>query len=131
RYYNMYVEGAGAHYGIRLGDEQGEFTVYRHGDTFAVFSAAGSGTVALEDVIAHAGEDAHDAGRMTAPMPGKVIALLARAGEAVTKGQPLVVMEAMKMEHTITAPADGTVHELLYAAGDQVSEGAELVRFAS
>jgi len=61
-------------------------------------------------------------------MPGKVIALLARSGEAVKKGQALAVMEAMKMEHTITAPCDGTVVELLYAVGDQVLEGEELLR---
>jgi len=57
-----------------------------------------------------------------------VIALLARSGESVKKGQPLAVMEAMKMEHTITAPCDGTVAELLYAVGDQVLEGEELLR---
>ena len=48
-----------------------------------------------------------------------------KAGDAVTKGQALAVMEAMKMEHTIAAPADGVVAELLYAPGDQVTEGAE------
>jgi 3-methylcrotonyl-CoA carboxylase alpha subunit len=61
-------------------------------------------------------------------MPGKVISLLVAAGTAVTKGQPLAVMEAMKMEHTLAAPRDGTVAELLYAVGDQVAEGAELLR---
>ena len=50
-----------------------------------------------------------------------------KAGDAVKKGQPLAVMEAMKMEHTIAAPADGVVAELLYAPGDQVTEGAELL----
>ena len=64
-------------------------------------------------------------------MPGKVIAFLAQPGDAVKLGQPLAVMEAMKMEHTITAPRDGTVEELLYAAGDQVSEGGELLRLAA
>jgi len=53
-----------------------------------------------------------------------------KAGDAVSRGQPLAVMEAMKMEHTIAAPADGTVEELLYAPGDQVAEGAELLRIA-
>ena len=47
------------------------------------------------------------------------------------RGQPLAVMDAMKMEHTISAPADGTVEELLYAPGDQVVEGAELLRMAA
>ena len=53
-----------------------------------------------------------------------------RAGDTVANGQPLAVMEAMKMEHTITAPADGVVAELLYAPGDQVGDGAELLRLA-
>ena len=54
-----------------------------------------------------------------------------KAGDAVTKGQPLAVMEAMKMEHTIAAPADGVVQELLYAPGDQVTEGAELLKLSA
>ena len=82
------------------------------------------------DAIAHAGEGAGEAGRLTAPMPGKVIAFLAKAGDAVSKGQPLAVMEAMKMEHTLNAPRDGVVAELLYAVGDQVGEGGELLRLA-
>ena len=60
-------------------------------------------------------------------MPGKIISIAVKAGDSVTKGQPLLVMEAMKMEHTISAPADGKVEELFYAVGDQVTEGAELV----
>ncbi len=69
-------------------------------------------------------------GTLAAPMPGKVIAFLAGVGDTVTQGQPLAVMEAMKMEHTIAAPRDGTIAELLYAVGDQVSEGGELLRMA-
>ena len=68
-----------------------------------------------------------EAGRLTAPMPGKVIAYLVQAGDAIKTGQPLAVLEAMKMEHTIAAPRDGTVAELLFAPGDQVSEGGELL----
>jgi 3-methylcrotonyl-CoA carboxylase alpha subunit len=49
------------------------------------------------------------------------------AGAKVSKGEPLLILEAMKMEHTITAPADGVVKELHYAAGEQVLEGAELI----
>jgi 3-methylcrotonyl-CoA carboxylase alpha subunit len=63
-------------------------------------------------------------------MPGKVIAVNVAAGVAVKKGASLLVMEAMKMEHTIVAPADGTIGEILFGVGDQVAEGAELVRFA-
>ena len=68
-------------------------------------------------------------GGLTAPMPGKVVALLAQAGQTVEKGAPLLILEAMKMEHTITAPTQGTVKEFRYAAGDQVADGAELLDF--
>jgi 3-methylcrotonyl-CoA carboxylase alpha subunit len=61
-------------------------------------------------------------------MPGKVVSVLAKVGATVARGTPLMVMEAMKMEHTIAAPADGVIGEVLYAVGDQVAEGAELVR---
>ena len=66
---------------------------------------------------------------LTAPMPGKIVALLVTAGQRVDKGTPLLILEAMKMEHTITAPKDGTVKAFRYAAGDQVGDGAELVEF--
>ncbi|PKO41891.1 MAG: 3-methylcrotonyl-CoA carboxylase [Betaproteobacteria bacterium HGW-Betaproteobacteria-4] len=70
-------------------------------------------------------------GGLTAPMPGKVVALLAQPGQKVEKGAPLLILEAMKMEHTITAPAAGTVKTFCYAAGEQVSDGAALVEFES
>jgi 3-methylcrotonyl-CoA carboxylase alpha subunit len=72
--------------------------------------------------------DSHGGG-LTAPMPGKVVALLAQPGQKVDKGTPLLILEAMKMEHTITAPAAGTVKNFCYAAGEQVSDGAALVEF--
>ena len=83
----------------------------------------------LRDPIAHAGESAAADGSLAAPMPGKVIAVLASAGARVARGAALLVMEAMKMEHTIVAPADGTVDEILYGVGEQVDEGAALARF--
>jgi 3-methylcrotonyl-CoA carboxylase alpha subunit len=60
-------------------------------------------------------------------MPGKVIAVLVEQGAVVEKGQPLIVMEAMKMEHTIGSPTAGKVAEVLYAVGDQVTDGAQLL----
>ena len=112
---------------MTLGERRWTLAVYAEGERITVF--APEGTLALQefDAIAHAGEGATE-GRLTAPMPGKVVALLAKAGEAVKAGQALAVMEAMKMEHTIAAPRDGTVAELLYGVGDQVAEGAELLR---
>ena len=67
-------------------------------------------------------------GAIVSPMPGKIIALEVAAGDTVTKGQKLLTLEAMKMEHSLTAPFDGKVAELNAAAGAQVSEGALLVR---
>jgi 3-methylcrotonyl-CoA carboxylase alpha subunit len=68
-------------------------------------------------------------GAVRAPLPGKIIDLRVKVGDTVSRGQPLLVLEAMKMEHTLTAPADGTVKSIRYAVGEQVSEGAELVEF--
>jgi 3-methylcrotonyl-CoA carboxylase alpha subunit len=67
-------------------------------------------------------------GAILSPMPGRVTAVDVAAGDAVTKGQRLVTLEAMKMEHSLTAPFDGTVEELNATAGAQVSEGAVLVK---
>ena len=64
-------------------------------------------------------------------LSGLVETVTVDVNDRVVKGQPLAVMEAMKMEHTIAAPGDGTVAELLYAPGDQVAEGAELLRLAA
>ena len=66
-------------------------------------------------------------GRLTAPMPGRIVQLLVASGDPVRQGQPLLVIEAMKMEHTIAAPRDGTVAAVHYAPGDLVEEGAELI----
>ena len=64
-------------------------------------------------------------------MPGRIIAVAVAAGDSVTKGQKLVTLEAMKMEHSLTAPFDGTVAELTAVEGGQVSEGAVLVRLTA
>ena len=65
-------------------------------------------------------------GSLLAPMPGTVIAVRVEAGATVTTGQPVLVMEAMKMQHTISAPTDGVVTDLTVAVGDQVTAGAVL-----
>jgi 3-methylcrotonyl-CoA carboxylase alpha subunit len=119
----------GATLSIRLGASALHGTVRRDGDVFNVFTGGRHYTLAYQDPMAHAGEVEAAGGRLTAPMPGKVVALLARAGQAVKKGEALVIMEAMKMEHTIGAPSDGVVEELLYAVGDQVADGAPLLAF--
>ena len=113
---------------VSFGSERLRAQVYLHGEHASVFTVNGFAQVELIDRLAHAGEVASEGGRLTAPMPGKVVSFVVKAGDKVSKGQALAVMEAMKMEHTIAAPKDGTVAELLYASGDQVAEGAELLK---
>ena len=113
---------------VQLGSQRLNLSVYAHGERFAVFAAQGSALLSDYDPIAHAADGAAEGGRLTAPMPGKVVSFLAKVGDPVQQGQALAVMEAMKMEHTISAPHDGVVEELLYLVGDQVAEGGELLR---
>ena len=116
---------------ITLGSERERLQVYRQGELAHVFMARGATAVLVVDTLAHAAVAQAEAGRLTAPMPGKLLSFAVKAGDQVRRGQPLAVMDAMKMEHTISAPADGRVEELLYAPGDQVVEGAELLRMAA
>ena len=122
--------GDGRH-DVQLDARRIALTVYASGEQFSVYTPDGSAVVRTIDPIAHAGEGAAHEGRLAAPMPGKVVAILAAVGQRVTQGQPLAVMEAMKMEHTLTAPRDGVVEAVLYGVGDQVGEGSELLRLAA
>ncbi|MEB0138930.1 MULTISPECIES: acetyl/propionyl/methylcrotonyl-CoA carboxylase subunit alpha [unclassified Undibacterium] len=115
---------------LRLGASTVSGTVVRDGEYFHVFSQAVHSVFHYLDALAHAGEAEAEGGRLTAPMPGKIVAVLVAAGQSVTKGSALLIMEAMKMEHTISAPHDGIIAEVLYAVGDQVGEGAQLLAFA-
>ncbi|WP_186072486.1 acetyl/propionyl/methylcrotonyl-CoA carboxylase subunit alpha [Burkholderia gladioli] len=112
---------------VTIGGERGAGRVVADGDNFHVFVDGTAESFVWEDPLAHAGDAEHGGGRLTAPMPGKVIAVLVEAGQKVEAGAPLIVMEAMKMEHTIGAPSAGVVAEVLYAVGDQVADGAQLI----
>ena len=104
--------------------------MYQQGDWVHIHCPHGATQILAIDLLAHAGDAQAEGGRLTAPMPGKLVSFSVKAGDKVVKGQALAVMDAMKMEHTIAAPADGSVAELLYAPGDQVAEGAELLKIA-
>lgn len=104
-------------------------TVVPAGEKRHLFLDGASFIFVAVDPLHHAGEGGGAEGGLTAPMPGKVIALLVEAGTRVEKGAPLVVLEAMKMEHTLVAPAAGTVKAFCYAVGEQVADGAELAEF--
>ncbi|MGZ3182743.1 MAG: acetyl/propionyl/methylcrotonyl-CoA carboxylase subunit alpha [Telluria sp.] len=114
---------------IKLDETSMHATVLRDGEHFHVFTGGRHFTLAYEDPMAHVGETDAAGGRLTAPMPGKVVAVIAAKGKQVKKGEALVIMEAMKMEHTISAPSDGLVEEVLYNVGDQVADGAPLLAF--
>ena len=114
---------------IRLDGQAVQGTVRREGEALHVFVGGAHHVLAWNDPLAHAGEHEAAGGRLTAPMPGKVVAVIAASGQQVKKGEPLVIMEAMKMEHTIAAPSDGLVEEVLYQVGDQVADGAPLLAF--
>lgn len=115
---------------LRFNGQRQTVQTWQVDENVHIFCALGATQIVEIDALAHAGEAAAEGGRLTAPMPGKVVSFAVKAGDVVTKGQALAVMEAMKMEHTIAAPADGTVAELLYAPGDQVNEGAELLKLS-
>ncbi|WP_342129666.1 acetyl/propionyl/methylcrotonyl-CoA carboxylase subunit alpha [Hydrogenophaga sp. OTU3427] len=121
---------AGAGLEVAFAGQRTELRVDWQGETAHVFCGRGATQIVEVDLLAHAGEGTSEGGRLTAPMPGKVVSFAVKAGDVVKKGQALAVLEAMKMEHTIAAPLDGTVAELLFAPGDQVSEGAELLKLA-
>jgi 3-methylcrotonyl-CoA carboxylase alpha subunit len=103
-------------------------TVVRQGGRFDVFVSGKCETLTLKDPLASTGQaEADHAGSLTAPMPGKIIAIEVKAGEKVKRGQALLVMEAMKMEHTINAGLDGVVENIFFGVGEQVAEGAVLI----
>jgi 3-methylcrotonyl-CoA carboxylase alpha subunit len=96
-----------------------------------LFCDAHTWRLELDDPLTRAEEQRGGSGRIAAPMPGAVVAVLVEEGQAVERNQPLMVIEAMKMEHTLRAPAAGRVVKLRVARGDQVTEGAELVTLES
>jgi 3-methylcrotonyl-CoA carboxylase alpha subunit len=112
---------------IAVGGVEFHATVVPHGDERHVFCRGAHRKLVLVDPLAHAGEEEAHGGHLAAPMSGTVVAVLVKAGDKVERGAPLVILEAMKMEHTIAAPAAGVVAAVNYRAGDRVSEGADLV----
>jgi 3-methylcrotonyl-CoA carboxylase alpha subunit len=113
----------------QLGERRVTATVVVSAERRHVFFEGRSWPLALVSTL-HAGGSGDDVeGGLKAPMPGKVIALIAEPGAQVEKGAPLLVLEAMKMEHTISAPKRGRVKAFHCAPGDQVVDGVDLVDF--
>jgi 3-methylcrotonyl-CoA carboxylase alpha subunit len=103
--------------------------VYRRKDTFDLSADGEHTTLNLIDPLAYNLLVDEAETQLTAPMPGRIVAVLVQAGQTVAKGTPLIVMEAMKMEHTIVALSDGRVDEVFVNIADQVSERAQLLHF--
>jgi 3-methylcrotonyl-CoA carboxylase alpha subunit len=112
-----------------IGGARRRAAVVRHAGDLHIFADGRSYRLGVVDPLAAAADHDAGAGRLTAPMPGKITAVHVKSGAAVTRGTALLVMEAMKMEHTIAAPADGTVTAVHFKVGEQVDEGTELIAF--
>jgi len=105
--------------------------VLRDGEALQVGLDGREWALRLLDPYAPPGGEAAAQGRLSAPIPGRVVQVLVTQGESVTRGQVLAVLEAMKTELRITAPADGVVAHIGCAAGDSVEEGTEIVTLAA
>ncbi|MBP5997002.1 MAG: acetyl/propionyl/methylcrotonyl-CoA carboxylase subunit alpha [Azonexus sp.] len=119
----------GDRFAVELDDRRLIASVVAVDDKRSIFLQGSTYTLLRDDPLHLVEAGGAQGGGLTAPMPGKVVALLAQPGQKVDKGTPLLILEAMKMEHTITAPAAGTVKAFCYAAGEQVADGAALVEF--
>jgi 3-methylcrotonyl-CoA carboxylase alpha subunit len=115
---------------VNINGHRSQATISSDGNNISLFRANGvfNFTQLLPDCGQLDSDDSH--GGLTAPMNGTMVSVLVNAGENVSKDQSLVIMEAMKMEHTIKAPSDGIINEIFFQAGDMVDGGAELLAFS-
>jgi 3-methylcrotonyl-CoA carboxylase alpha subunit len=116
----LYVDINGYRCRAQVGINEDQISLYRQ-----------NGVITFSQVAPDCGDqnDQGDDGGLTAPMNGTIVSLLVKTGEAVSKDQPLVIMEAMKMEHSIKAPCDGIVSEFYFSPGDLVDGGSTLLAF--
>ncbi len=121
--------GPGAELHAELDGRHVSGAVLRRGTALTVLLHGARYDLRRVDPLEEAQSEEAGVGRMTAPMPGKIIKVHVSPGQNVLRGAPLIVLEAMKMEHSISAPADGKIARVHYAAGDLVEEGAELIAF--
>jgi 3-methylcrotonyl-CoA carboxylase alpha subunit len=114
---------------VELEGVRSRASIVAQGDQLHVFTPGGRYQVERIDPLAIAGSEDEAGDVLSAPMPGKIVRQLVAAGDRVQRGAPLLVLEAMKMEHTIIAPRDGRVVAVRYAENEQVEEGAILLDF--
>jgi len=103
--------------------------VARLGDLFSVTTPQGRFEFTLVDPFQYEPADAMPDARLTALMPGRVVKVMAAAGDRVAKGQALMILDAMKMEHTITSPREGVIERVAYKENELVPADAVLVVF--
>jgi 3-methylcrotonyl-CoA carboxylase alpha subunit len=104
--------------------------VHEFGGDIHVFQDGRHHRFTVSDPYLPPAESAEHHGGLVAPMPGRVLAVQAKPGDAVTRGAPLVIMEAMKMEHTVRAPRAGVIGQVFIEVGEQIKEGTELLVLA-
>ena len=104
--------------------------IFAHASTIAILFADARHTLRLFDPFVFEGDADINDGRLTAMMPGRVVKVMAKLGDKVKKGQALIIMEAMKMEHTIVSPRDGVVERVAFKENDLVPADAVLFAFA-
>jgi 3-methylcrotonyl-CoA carboxylase alpha subunit len=116
------------HIVLSLMDRHQKATVIKQGARVDIFTQGKHVVLSMQDPLKQfASGETHPASGLNAPMPGKIIALHVKAGQQVKKGDALIVMEAMKMEHVVFAPSEGVVKEVFFGLGEQVSEGLPLI----
>ena len=125
----QFVPRGGAVFDMCLGDAPERVSVAWSGRELAVSTPRGDCKIHWIDPFVADTSETAAAERIVAPMPGTVTRILAQPGAGLQRGAPLIVLEAMKMEHTLRAPADGRVKALKCAVGDFVQEGTELADF--
>ncbi|MDA1100488.1 MAG: acetyl/propionyl/methylcrotonyl-CoA carboxylase subunit alpha [Proteobacteria bacterium] len=103
--------------------------VVHDSDKVTILSGGRAHRIARIDPMALRDYDLEEGGKVTAPLPGKIVQVHVEAGAVVKKGDPLLILEAMKMEHTIAAPRDAVIAAIPFAPGEQVDEGTELILF--
>ncbi len=113
--------------GVDIAGRRFRASVHHDADGVSVTLDGRTTRLRLLDPLHQDVEEEDAGGSVLAPLPGRIIKVMVSKGDAVKKGQGLMILEAMKMEHTIAAPADGVVAALDYAVGDQVEEGVPLL----
>jgi len=119
----------GESYAVAINDERATRSGFiRPGGAVLMFENGEAYEFTLDTGERSADEATAGDGAILSPMPGKIVSVAAKAGAKLKKGDPILVLEAMKMEHTLTAPFDGKLTELNAKAGAQVGEGVLLAK---